>query len=126
MGVLAERLFARLFHRVSLSNHNRNYYLFFTCCIQSFFALNFTRFHGIRLRTKSGKAKIRVVNRFPRGRHWMPFSMTSSSIQKWLWPGRSAKASSTKQAISNTALKWKNNALSKHTTLSGLNWGNYY
>ena len=69
IGVLAERLFARLFHRISLSIHNRNYYLFFTCCIQSFFALNSTRFHGIRLRTKSGKAQIRVVNKFPRSRH---------------------------------------------------------
>ena len=122
---VAERLFARLFHRITLSIHNRNYQLF-ACCIQSFFALNFARFHEIRLRTKSGKVQIRVVNEFPRSRHQMPFSMTSSSIQKWLWPGLSAKASSSKQAICNTGLKWKNNALSKHTTPSGLNWGNNY
>ena len=40
---------ALLFHRISLSNHNRSYHLF-ACFILSLFAFNFPKFHGIKVK----------------------------------------------------------------------------
>ena len=61
--------------------------LFFAFCGYLLVVCNFARFHGIWLRNKVARARTRVMNEFPRGPTATPILVTSSSIQKWLWPG---------------------------------------
>ena len=82
----ATSTFTRLFIWISLSR-DRDRHQFFAYCGYLLVVCNFARFHGIWLRNKVARARTRVMNEFPRGPTTTPILVTSSSIQKWLWPG---------------------------------------
>ena len=76
----------RLFNWIFLSCQ-RDRHPFYACCVWLLVFCTFARFHGICLGNKVARARIKVMNGFPRGPTTTSILVTSSSIQKWIWPG---------------------------------------
>ena len=76
----------RLFNWIFLSCR-RDRHPFYACCVWLLVFCTFARFHGICLGNKVARARIKVMNGFPRGPTTTSILVTSSSIQKWIWPG---------------------------------------
>ena len=76
----------RLFNWIFLSCQ-RDRHPFYACCVWLLVFCTFARFHGICFGNKVARARIKVMNGFPRGPTTTSILVTSSSIQKWIWPG---------------------------------------
>ena len=76
----------RLFNWIFLSCQ-RDRHPLYACCVWLLVFCTFARFHGIWLGNKVARARIKVMNGFPRGPTTTSVLVTSSSIQKWIWPG---------------------------------------
>ena len=91
----------RLFNWIFLSCQ-RDRHPLYACCVWLLVFCTFARFHGIWLGNKVARARIKVMNGFPRGPTTTSILVTSSSIQKWLWPGLSFLSTSRRCSLNSS------------------------